>query len=509
MSRRPQLSLPGCGRRRWRVPGVDAHATLARGVVRLRLTSGGDAGRWRALRRGRRARHRERRQRWLARHSSGSAGRLDVIARRLRDAFDPHRILNRGILGDGARVTHGDRAPVASLAGTPLGDARVRARPLRPLRLLPPGLPDVPRAGGRERQPARPPDAHARRRRGRHRRRRPGAAHAHRPLPRLPGVRDGVPVRRALRPPARGDSRDDRERGTRSGAVASAVLATMASASLRGVAFGLARLARAPPPDESPRAPAGPRGICVRDARVHAPRRSRSTRYDRSHGDGSRGTVATLDGCVMDGLVRAHERGDEAGPGAERLPNPCPAPGQRCCGALHAHAGDQTRARDLARRNIAAFEQSGAEFIAVNAAGCGAMMKDYGHLLRDDSGVGRTRRSTFAARVRDVSELLARPGRCPAAACRLRVTYDAPCHLHHAQRVRTRHSPCFARFPDSTSCRCPTRTAAAAAPASTTSSSRRQSDAVLDPKLEIRRGDAAPCSSRPATRAATCRSAPG
>jgi glycolate oxidase iron-sulfur subunit len=110
------------------------------------------------------------------------------------------------------------------------------------------------------------------------------------------------------------------------------------------------------------------------------------------------------------------------------------AAGQQCCGALHAHAGAQDRAKSLARRNIAAFEQSGAEFIAVNAAGCGAMMKDYGHLLRDDAEWAE-RAATVAARVRDVTELLAMVGPAPGGRLPLRVTYDAPCHLHHAQRV--------------------------------------------------------------------------
>jgi glycolate oxidase iron-sulfur subunit len=99
---------------------------------------------------------------------------------------------------------------------------------------------------------------------------------------------------------------------------------------------------------------------------------------------------------------------------------------------LHAHAGADERARDLARRNIAAFEQSGADFIAVNAAGCGAMMKDYGHLLRDDPAWAE-RAARLSARVRDVSELFAHAK--PQGAVPLRVTYDAPCHLHHAQRV--------------------------------------------------------------------------
>jgi glycolate oxidase iron-sulfur subunit len=110
------------------------------------------------------------------------------------------------------------------------------------------------------------------------------------------------------------------------------------------------------------------------------------------------------------------------------------APGQRCCGALHAHAGDLDAARRLARANVAAFERSGADAIAVNAAGCGAMMKEYGHLLRDDPAwAGRAEK--VAARVRDVTELLAAAGPVPGGPLPLAVTYDAPCHLLHAQRV--------------------------------------------------------------------------
>ncbi|MFM9014484.1 MAG: (Fe-S)-binding protein, partial [Gemmatimonadota bacterium] len=116
--------------------------------------------------------------------------------------------------------------------------------------------------------------------------------------------------------------------------------------------------------------------------------------------------------------------------------------GQRCCGALHAHAGDLDGARALARANIAAFETSGAETIVLNSAGCGAMCKEYGHLLADDPAWA-DRAARFAARVRDVSELLAAVG--PAAAggsatatsheALTPVAYDAPCHLQHAQRI--------------------------------------------------------------------------
>jgi glycolate oxidase iron-sulfur subunit len=101
--------------------------------------------------------------------------------------------------------------------------------------------------------------------------------------------------------------------------------------------------------------------------------------------------------------------------------------GQVCCGALHAHAGLRDEARRLALINLAAFG-AGAEPIVVNSAGCGAMLKEYAHLV-DGPGV------EFAARVRDVSELLAERGPRPGAPLDTTVAYDPPCHLLHAQRI--------------------------------------------------------------------------
>jgi glycolate oxidase iron-sulfur subunit len=110
------------------------------------------------------------------------------------------------------------------------------------------------------------------------------------------------------------------------------------------------------------------------------------------------------------------------------------ATGQRCCGALHAHAGDDEAARRLARANIEAFERSNADYVCVNAAGCGAMMKEYGHLLREDRAWA-DRAERLSSRVRDVSELLAAVGPRRGGTVRERVAYDAPCHLLHAQRI--------------------------------------------------------------------------
>jgi glycolate oxidase iron-sulfur subunit len=152
-------------------------------------------------------------------------------------------------------------------------------------------------------------------------------------------------------------------------------------------------------------------------------------------GSGDRGSVALLLGCVMEGLLGHANRATERTLVANGY-SLTEAPGQRCCGALHAHAGDLETARRLARANIAAFERSGATWIAVNAAGCGAMMKEYGHLLADDPRWSE-RAESVASRVRDASELLAAAGPRLGGTLPLRVTYDAPCHLLHAQRVAT------------------------------------------------------------------------
>ena len=149
--------------------------------------------------------------------------------------------------------------------------------------------------------------------------------------------------------------------------------------------------------------------------------------------NGSKGKVALLTGCVMEGLFRDINRATERVLKANDFAVN-EAPGQVCCGALHAHAGDDAAARRLAKANIAVFENPSIEFVCVNAAGCGAMMKDYGHLLRDDPE-WRDRAAKVSAKVRDVSELLSAAGPKQGGPLPVRVAYDAPCHLIHAQRV--------------------------------------------------------------------------
>ncbi len=155
-------------------------------------------------------------------------------------------------------------------------------------------------------------------------------------------------------------------------------------------------------------------------------------------GDGAGAGTGTpsctlLEGCVMSGLfghVNEATRRALAAHGYREVA----ASGQGCCGALHAHAGLMEEARELARRNIRAFEASGADWIAVNSAGCGAAMREYPEWMAGDP-VGVARAREIAERVRDVTELLDDPPERPALRLRGRVAYDAPCHLLHGQGV--------------------------------------------------------------------------
>jgi glycolate oxidase iron-sulfur subunit len=151
-------------------------------------------------------------------------------------------------------------------------------------------------------------------------------------------------------------------------------------------------------------------------------------------------TVALFRGCVMDELF-GHVHGATRRTLEANGYTVLEAPGQVCCGALHDHAGDPGTARTLARANLAAFAER-AEFIVVNSAGCGALLKDYGHLLGNEAG------QRFGARVRDVSELLAERGPRPGGTLDLTVAYDAPCHLQHAQGVHGQVLALLAAIPD-------------------------------------------------------------
>jgi glycolate oxidase iron-sulfur subunit len=111
-------------------------------------------------------------------------------------------------------------------------------------------------------------------------------------------------------------------------------------------------------------------------------------------------------------------------------------PTQGCCGALSVHNGREAEAQRFARKLIDTFEPLGIDYFVVNAAGCGSSLKEYGELLRDDPAYA-DRAAAFAAKVRDLSEVLVELG--PVAERHplpVTIAYHDACHLGHAQGIR-------------------------------------------------------------------------
>ncbi|MGP0062164.1 MAG: (Fe-S)-binding protein [Isosphaeraceae bacterium] len=120
-------------------------------------------------------------------------------------------------------------------------------------------------------------------------------------------------------------------------------------------------------------------------------------------------------------------------------------PAQACCGAIHYHSGVEEPALKLARQNMAAFKLDELDAIIVNAAGCGAMLKDYAHILPQDEHDAAKR---FTAKVKDISEFLMALGPIPPRnPLPMRVTYHDACHLCHAQQIRSQPRALLAMIP--------------------------------------------------------------
>ena len=134
-------------------------------------------------------------------------------------------------------------------------------------------------------------------------------------------------------------------------------------------------------------------------------------------------------GCVMDAWMRSTHAAAKRVVEATGAGVALPGQGGDCCGALHVHAGLTDGARRLARRVMASMP--GDAPVLVDSAGCGAQLKDYGHLLATPEA------AAFAARVFDVHEWLAlRVDDLPKAdPLPFRVAVQDPCHLRHVQRA--------------------------------------------------------------------------
>ena len=155
--------------------------------------------------------------------------------------------------------------------------------------------------------------------------------------------------------------------------------------------------------------------------------------------------MALFTGCVADVMFR----GTNWATARVLQENGCDvivSPDQSCCGAIHFHAGSSDPAREMADRNVRALDASSVDAVIVNVAGCGSMLKDYGHHWHDDGTAGREQ---LADKVRDVSEFLDQLGLiAPEGPMPLVATYHDACHLGHAQRVREAPRRLLAKVPE-------------------------------------------------------------
>ena len=157
-----------------------------------------------------------------------------------------------------------------------------------------------------------------------------------------------------------------------------------------------------------------------------------------------RARVGLLQGCVQRVFFHGVNEATVRVLAADGFEVVAPA-GVRCCGALMLHSGYEAKSFDLAKKMMSAFEDC--DLVAVNAAGCGSSMKDYGHLLRDDPEWSAAAKA-FSEKVRDVSEILEEFG--PVAERHpipLAVAYHDACHLAHAQGVRSQPRDLLRRVP--------------------------------------------------------------
>lgn len=149
-----------------------------------------------------------------------------------------------------------------------------------------------------------------------------------------------------------------------------------------------------------------------------------------------RGTVGLVLGCVMDVLFADINMATVRVLTRNGFDVVIPQ-GQVCCGALQVHAGERETAKNMARQNIDTFLAAGVDYIIMNAAGCGAAVKEYPELLHSDKEY-LEKAKEFAARVRDISEFLVEVGyEAPKGRVDVKITYHDACHLAHAQKIRT------------------------------------------------------------------------
>jgi glycolate oxidase iron-sulfur subunit len=157
-----------------------------------------------------------------------------------------------------------------------------------------------------------------------------------------------------------------------------------------------------------------------------------------------RATVALFTGCVGDAMFRhvnwATARVLQQNGCDVHVPR-----SQGCCGAIHFHAGASDPAREFADQNLAVFPIEKFDAVINNVAGCGSMLKDYGHHWHD---AHQSQRAAWSAKVRDVNEFLNQLGLVPPTGeIRMTATYHDACHLVHAQKIQAAPRRLLAQIP--------------------------------------------------------------
>lgn len=110
---------------------------------------------------------------------------------------------------------------------------------------------------------------------------------------------------------------------------------------------------------------------------------------------------------------------------------------QACCGALHGHSGEKSIAKDMAKKNIEAFENLGVDYIITNAGGCGGFLIDYDHLLKDDP-IWKDRALSFKNKLKDISEILVEVefhNKVKLSLPEQIITYQDSCHLRNVMKT--------------------------------------------------------------------------
>lgn len=147
--------------------------------------------------------------------------------------------------------------------------------------------------------------------------------------------------------------------------------------------------------------------------------------------------VGFFEGCIMDAFFSkindlAVEIMKKHGVQVENIS------GQTCCGALQHHAGETDQTVELAKKNIAAYDDAGVDYVVNTIGGCGASLKEYDKLFKEGS-YWHQRAKRFVSKVRDISEIMDQLELDMSNPVSYKAVYQPSCHLENVQQVF--HSP--------------------------------------------------------------------